>query len=107
MDILTDSEKLADLDAAVRVLGGGLAGSKVLDQKAPKMLAGDYASGFRIDLHHKDMGIVADSAREAGVVAPVAALVAQLVAATRAAGDGGLDHSALHRTVRRLNGESS
>ncbi|MCO5571881.1 hypothetical protein L7F22_025629 [Adiantum nelumboides] len=33
----------ADLDAAVRVLGGGLAGSKVLDQKAPKMLAGDYA----------------------------------------------------------------
>jgi 2-hydroxy-3-oxopropionate reductase len=97
----------ADLDAAVRVLGGGLAGSKVLDQKAPKMLSGDYSPGFRIDLHHKDMGIVADSAREAGVVAPVAALVAQLVAATRAAGDGGLDHSALHRTVRRLNGESS
>ncbi|OLM31453.1 2-hydroxy-3-oxopropionate reductase [Pseudonocardia sp. Ae717_Ps2] len=97
----------ADLDAAVEVLGGGLAGSKVLDQKAPTMLAGDYAPGFRIDLHHKDMGIVADSAREAGVVAPVAALVAQLVAATRAAGDGGLDHSALHRTVRRLNGDLS
>lgn len=97
----------ADLDAATRVLGGGLAGSRVLDQKAAGMLAGDYAPGFRIDLHHKDMGIVADSAREAGVVAPVAALVAQLVAATRAAGDGGLDHSALHRTVRRLNGEPS
>lgn len=97
----------ADLEAAVEVLGGGLAGSKVLDQKAAKMLSGDYAPGFRIDLHHKDMGIVAESAREAGVVTPVAALVAQLVAATRAAGDGALDHSALHRTVARLNGAAS
>jgi 2-hydroxy-3-oxopropionate reductase len=95
----------ADLPAAVEVLGGGLAGSAVLTQKASKMLDGDFAPGFRIDLHHKDMGIVTDAAREAGVATPVAALVAQLVAATRAAGDGGLDHSALFRTIARLNGE--
>ena len=94
----------ADLDAAVEVLGGGLAGSAVLDQKASKMLGGDYAPGFRIDLHHKDMGIVTEAAREAGVSTPVGALVAQLVAATRAAGDGGLDHAALHRTIARLSG---
>ncbi|MFP5021662.1 NAD(P)-dependent oxidoreductase [Pseudonocardia phyllosphaerae] len=97
----------ADLPAAIEVLGGGLAGSAVLNQKAQKMLDGDFAPGFRIDLHHKDMGIVAESARQAGVVTPVAALVAQLVAATRAAGDGDLDHSALLRTVARLNGASS
>ncbi|TCK25869.1 NAD(P)-dependent oxidoreductase [Pseudonocardia endophytica] len=95
----------ADLPAAVEVLGGGLAGSAVLDQKASKMLDREFAPGFRIDLHHKDMGIVTEAAREAGVVTPVAALVAQLVAATRAAGDGGLDHSALFRTIARLNGE--
>ncbi|MEQ3549476.1 NAD(P)-dependent oxidoreductase [Pseudonocardia nematodicida] len=95
----------ADLPAAVEVLGGGLAGSKVLEQKAPKMLSGDFGPGFRIDLHHKDMGIVSDAARAAGVVTPVGALVAQLVAATRAAGDGGLDHSALYRTIARLGGE--
>ena len=94
----------ADLPAAVEVLGGGLAGSAVLTQKASKMLDGDYAPGFRIDLHHKDMGIVSDAARSAGVVTPVGALVAQLVAATRAAGDGGLDHSALHRTIAGLSG---
>jgi 2-hydroxy-3-oxopropionate reductase len=95
----------ADLPAAVEVLGGGLAGSAVLNQKAPKILDREFAPGFRIDLHHKDMGIVTEAAREAGVVTPVATLVAQLVAATRAAGDGGLDHSALFRTIARLNGE--
>ena len=97
----------ADLPAAVEVLGGGLAGSAVLTQKAQKMLDADYTPGFRIDLHHKDMGIVADAARAAGVVTPVGALVAQLVAATRAAGDGGSDHSALHRTIAGLSGEAT
>jgi 2-hydroxy-3-oxopropionate reductase len=97
----------ADLPAAVEVLGGGLAGSAVLEAKAPKMLAGEYAPGFRVDLHHKDMGIVTAAAREAGVVTPVGGLVAQLVGATRAAGDGGLDHSALHRTIARLSGRAT
>ena len=97
----------ADLPAAVEVLGGGLAGSAVLNQKARKMLDGDFAPGFRIDLHHKDMGIVMSAAREAGVATPVGGLVAQLVGATRAAGDGGLDHSALHRTIARLSGRGT
>ncbi|MDQ4118364.1 MAG: 2-hydroxy-3-oxopropionate reductase [Actinomycetota bacterium] len=97
----------ADLPAAVEVLGGGLAGSAVLNQKASGMLDGEFAPGFRIDLHHKDMGIVTEAAREAGVATPVTALVAQLVAATRAAGDGGLDHSALLRTIERLGGGTS
>ncbi|MEP6650864.1 MAG: NAD-binding protein, partial [Lapillicoccus sp.] len=60
--------------------------------------------GFRIDLHHKDMGIVTSAAREAGVVVPVAALVAQLMGSARANGDGGLDHSALLKGVERLSG---
>ncbi|MBP2367956.1 NAD(P)-dependent oxidoreductase [Pseudonocardia parietis] len=97
----------ADLPAAVEVLGGGLAGSAVLDQKAQKMLDGDFAPGFRVDLHHKDMQIVTSAAAQAGVVTPLGALVAQLVAATRSAGDGGLDHSALFRTIARLNGDLS
>ncbi|MGE0221267.1 NAD(P)-dependent oxidoreductase, partial [Mycolicibacterium sp.] len=93
-----------DLDAAVTVLGGGLAGSAVLDQKAAKMLARNFDPGFRIALHHKDMGIVTAAAREAGVVAPLGALVAQLMASAVANGDGGLDHSALLLGVQRLSG---
>jgi 2-hydroxy-3-oxopropionate reductase len=93
-----------DTDAALRVLGGGLAGSTVLQRKGASMLAGQFAPGFRIDLHHKDMGIVTAAARERDVTLPVGALVAQLIGALRAQGDGSLDHSALLRGVERLSG---
>jgi 2-hydroxy-3-oxopropionate reductase len=93
-----------DTAAALEVLGGGLAGSKVLDQKKQNMLDRSFDPGFRIALHHKDLGIVTAAAREAGVVAPVGALVAQLMASALANGDGGLDHSGLLRGVERLSG---
>jgi 2-hydroxy-3-oxopropionate reductase len=93
-----------DLESALTVLGGGLAGSAVLTQKKQNMVDGSFEPGFRIDLHHKDLGIVTSAAREVGVVVPVAALVAQLMASARANGDGGLDHSALLRGVERLSG---
>jgi 2-hydroxy-3-oxopropionate reductase len=96
-----------DTKAALEVLGGGLAGSSVLNQKKENMLSRSFQPGFRIDLHHKDMGIVTAAAREAGVAVPLGALVAQLVASARANGDGGLDHSALLRGVERLSGLES
>jgi 2-hydroxy-3-oxopropionate reductase len=93
-----------DTAAALEVLGGGLAGSKVLDQKGEKMLTRSFDPGFRIELHHKDLGIVTSAAREAGVVIPVGAILAQLMASAKAVGDGALDHSALLRGVERLSG---
>jgi 2-hydroxy-3-oxopropionate reductase len=93
-----------DTEAAMDVLGGGLAGSTVLQQKRGNMLTRSFEPGFRIDLHHKDMGIVTSAAREAGVALPVGAIVAQLMASARACGDGDLDHSALLRGVERLAG---
>ncbi len=95
-----------DTGAATRVLAGGLAGSTVLDRKAAGMLAGDFTPGFRLELHHKDLGIVTAAAREAGVVIPLGAAVAQLVAAMVARGDGGLDHSGLLRLVEELSGRA-
>ncbi len=93
-----------DTDAALKVLGGGLAGSKVLDQKGQKMLDRDFTPGFRLALHHKDMGIVTSAAREANVSLPLGALAAQLVAATVNQGDGGLDHSGLFKQTLQLSG---
>jgi 2-hydroxy-3-oxopropionate reductase len=95
-----------DTEAAVAVLAGGLAGNRILERKAGNMLAGNFEPGFRIDLHHKDMGIVTAAARERDVVIPLGALTAQLVAAVRAQGDGNLDHSALLRGVERLSGRT-
>jgi 2-hydroxy-3-oxopropionate reductase len=96
-----------DTAAALEVLGGGLAGSKVLDTKRDNMLSRSFKPGFRIELHHKDLGIVTAAAREAGVVVPVGALVAQLMASAKAVGDGSLDHSGLLRGVERLSRPSA
>ena len=95
-----------DTTSALQVLAGGLAGSTVLDRKGAAMLERSFAPGFRIDLHHKDMGIIVDAARTQGVAIPLGAVTAQLIGALRAQGDGGLDHSALLRGVERLSGKA-
>ncbi|MFF9477868.1 2-hydroxy-3-oxopropionate reductase [Streptomyces sp. NPDC014733] len=93
-----------DLDAALEVLGGGLAGSTVLARKRANFRDRDFTPGFKLELHHKDMGIVTDAARAAGVPLPVGAVAAQLIASAVARGDGGLDHSGLLRGVELLSG---
>nr|WP_281398627.1 2-hydroxy-3-oxopropionate reductase [Saccharopolyspora gloriosae] len=95
-----------DTEAGLDVLGGGLAGSSVLNAKGAKMRDREFGPGFRLELHHKDMGIVQAAAREAGLTAPLGTLVAQLVAASVAQGDGALDHSALLKQITQLNGRS-
>ena len=87
------------------VLAGGLAGSRILDLKRESMVNREFAPGFRIDLHHKDMGIAVAAAREAGVALPMTGLVAQLVAAARAQGYGSLDHSALLKVIENISGK--
>jgi 2-hydroxy-3-oxopropionate reductase len=96
-----------DTEAALQVLGGGLAGSTVLNRKGANMLAREFQPGFRLALHHKDLGIVQSAAREAGVVIPLGAVVSQLVAAMVARGDGGVDHSGLLKLVTELSGRDT
>ena len=95
-----------DAEAAVAVLAGGLAGNRILDRKAKDMLARRFQPGFRVALHHKDLGILADAAREAGVAMPAGTLVAQLMGALVAQGHDGLDHSALLKLVEQLSGRA-
>lgn len=96
-----------DTRAAVEVLSGGLAGNRVLDRKAASMLKREFKPGFRVRLHHKDLGIMLASAREAGVVVPLGAAVSQLMAALYAQGAGDLDHSALLSLVESLSGRQA
>jgi len=95
-----------DTTAAVEVLSGGLAGNAILTRKAPNMLARNFTPGFRVELHHKDMGIVTAAAREAGVAIPLGSHVAGLVAALKAQGHGRLDHGALLLLVDQLSGRT-
>jgi 2-hydroxy-3-oxopropionate reductase len=79
----------------IQAVSGGLAGTKVMDQKRDKFLEHDFDPGFRIELHHKDLGIALATAREVGVPLPVTALVDQMLQELQVKGRGGLDHSAL------------
>lgn len=79
----------------IQAVSGGLAGTKVMDQKRDKFLEHDFDPGFRIELHHKDLGIALATAREVGVPLPVTALVDQMLQELEVKGRGDLDHSAL------------
>jgi len=93
-----------DPQKMIRALARGLAGSKCLDQKSEKILSGDFAPGFKIDLHFKDLNLIQDAARSVGVPIPTAAFVEQLFAALRVRGRGGLDHSGVITLFEDLAG---
>jgi 2-hydroxy-3-oxopropionate reductase len=93
-----------DPEKMIRALSGGLAGSKCLDQKSEKILSGDFAPGFKIDLHSKDLSLIQDAARAVGVPIPTAAFVEQLFTALRVRGRGGFDHSGVITIFEDLAG---
>ena len=93
-----------DPEKMIRALAGGMAGSKCLDQKSEKILSGDFAPGFKIDLHFKDLNLIQDAARSVGMPIPTAAFVEQLFAALRVRGRGGLDHSSVITLFEDLAG---
>jgi len=77
------------------VLGGGLAGNKVMEAKREKLLEHSFDPGFRIELHHKDLGIALAAGREYGVTLPVTAIVDQMLQDLEMRGRGDRDHSAI------------
>ena len=93
-----------DRELTLTALGGGLAGSKCLEQKKANYLSNTYKPGFKIDLHYKDLGLILESARELGVPVPVTAVVQELFNALRVKGRGGLDHSGVITLLEDLAG---
>jgi len=96
-----------DRELTLTALGGGLAGSKCLEQKKPNYLANTYNPGFKIDLHYKDLGLIMDAARALGVPLPATAVVQELFNALRVKGRGGLDHSGIVTLLEDLAGISA
>jgi 2-hydroxy-3-oxopropionate reductase len=86
------------------VLGGGLAGNKVMEVKREKMLEHSFHPGFRVELHHKDLGIALAAGREYGVTLPVTAIVDQMLETLKMLGRGDQDHSALLTLIEESSG---
>jgi len=93
-----------DRSLTLKALGGGLAGSKCLEQKTPNYLSGTYNPGFKIDLHFKELGVIMESSRALGVPLPCTAVVQELFNALRVKGGGGLDHSGVITLLEELAG---
>ena len=88
----------------IQALSGGMAASRCLEMKGNKILAGDFAPGFKIDLHAKDLRLVHQAADALGVPIPTTALVEQYFSALRTRGKGSEDHSAVIRFFEELAG---
>ena len=89
-----------DMDKVVEAIGEGAAASWVLTHRAKNMIDNHYPLGFRVRLHHKDLGIALETAKKLGVTMPVAALVDQIETGIVARGYGDEDVSAVARSIR-------
>lgn len=82
-------------DLVYQAIRGGLAGSTVLDAKAPMVMDRNFKPGFRIDLHIKDLSNALDTSHGVGAQLPLTAAVMEMMQALKADGMGTSDHSAL------------
>ena len=100
IEVLSEALVLAqragvDPEKVFNAIRGGLAGSAVMEAKAPMMLDRNFRAGFRIRLHLKDLRNVMQTAQELNVPLPVTALIQQVLGALVNDGESEADHSAI------------
>ena len=91
-----------DPERVFNAIRGGLAGSTVMEAKAPMMLERNFKAGFRIRLHQKDLRNVLQTAQELNVPLPVTALLQQMLGSLVNDGEQDLDHSAILHFLEKL-----
>jgi 2-hydroxy-3-oxopropionate reductase len=85
-----------------QAIRGGLAGSTVLDAKAPLVMDRKFNPGFRINLHIKDLSNALDTSHEIGVPLPLTSAVMEIMQALKVDGMGENDHGSLIRYYEKL-----
>lgn len=93
-----------DPQSVFEAIRGGLAGSTVMNAKAPMMIAGNDAPGFKIDLHIKDLNNVLDCAHTVGAPVPMTAAVQEILQWLHHHDGGEKDHSAIAQYYEHLTG---
>jgi len=91
-----------DPEVVFEAVKGGLAGSAVLNAKAPMVIARNFQPGFRIRLHRKDLRNALAAAEALNVSLPITSLVQEMLVALMKDGMGDLDHSAIVRYLEQL-----
>jgi len=93
-----------DPEVVFNAVKGGLAGSTVLNAKAPMVIARNFQPGFRIQLHQKDLRNALLAAESMKVALPFTSLVQQMLMALMNEGKGALDHSAIVTFIEQMAG---
>jgi len=93
-----------DPEVVFNAVKGGLAGSTVLNAKAPMVIARNFKPGFRIRLHQKDLRNALLAAESMKVSLPFTSLVQQMIMALMNEGKGDLDHSAIVNFIEDMAG---
>ncbi len=103
-EALTLAQKAGvDPEVVVEAIRGGLAGSTVMNAKAPMMVAGNDKPGFKIDLHIKDLNNALDCAHAVGAPVPMTASVQEILQWLHGHGGGNKDHSAIAQYYEHLS----
>lgn len=106
-EALTFAKKAGtDPELVYQAIRGGLAGSTVMDAKAPMMLDGNYKPGFRIELHIKDLNNALNAAHAISAPAPLTAQLMEVMQFLRAEGCDKDDHSAIVKYYEKISGAS-
>ena len=95
-----------DPEVVFNAIKGGLAGSTVLNAKAPMVIARNFKPGFRIRLHQKDLRNALLTAESKKVALPLTSLVQQMLIALVNRGSGDLDHSAIVTFIEDMASKS-
>ena len=93
-----------DLERTLAAVGGGAAGSWMLNNRGPQVIRRDWRPGFTIDLQQKDLRLVLEAADQLGVPLPSTAQVFQYYRALQQLGLGGEGNHALVKALERLAG---
>ena len=93
-----------DLHRTVDAVAGGAAGSWMLSNRGPQMIADDWRPGFTIDLQQKDLRLVLDRADQLGVPVVATSLVYQLYRTLQQRGLGSEGNHALVKALHALAG---
>jgi 2-hydroxy-3-oxopropionate reductase len=91
-----------DPEVLFKAIRGGLAGSTVMEAKAPMIMAGNFKPGFRIELHIKDLANAIETGHEIGVPLPLTSQVMEMMQALKVDGKAGNDHSGLVQFYEKL-----
>jgi 2-hydroxy-3-oxopropionate reductase len=93
-----------DPEAIYNAIKGGLAGSTVLNAKAPLAMAGNFKPGFRIELHIKDLANALETGHEIGVPLPLTSQVMEIMQALKVDGKAQDDHGGIIQFYEKLAG---